>query len=264
MLKSALKDLPVYKFEIFNRLSSIEHFVTSREYHNKETSMDGFNLSYTVNDSETHVTENRNILAKNLGIPSNKLFIPKQTHSSHIAIINSSDEHITLDDTDALITARPGICIAVMSADCVPLLIYDYKNKVAASIHAGWKGTVGEIVTKAIELMILKFGAEPKNMIAGIGPSICEKVYEVGNEVADQFEHFDSQTKSKIVLTHPDAQKKYLNLQYANKYQLLSAGIKDEHIETANICTYTNHTQFYSARYFKNNCGRFATGIMIK
>lgn len=264
MIKTSLKTLPVYKFSIFDKISGIEHFVTTREFGSKKDSIGGFNLSYKVNDEVENVNNNRSVLAESVGVKSTDLFIPVQTHSSRAVIINSANDQEKLDNTDALITCRKGLCIAVMSADCVPVLIYDYKNRIAATIHAGWKGTVDRIVEKTIQTMVDKLGAEPKNMIAGIGPSICDKVYEVGNEVAEQFTVFEEQIKNRIVLSHVNPQKKYLNLQYANRHQLLSLGIKDENIEVANICTFTNHSIFYSARYFKNNCGRFATGILIK
>lgn len=264
MIKTSVKTLPVYKFTIFDKISGIDHFITTREFAPKSDHMAGFNLSYSVNDLPQNVTHNRETLAKSMEVSAQELFIPKQTHSSRAVIVNSVADQTKLEDTDALITSRKGLCVAVMSADCVPILVYDYKNRVAAAIHAGWKGTVDNIVEKTIETMITKLGAEAKNMVAGIGPSICEKVYEVGNEVAELFDKFENGVKSKIVLPHVNSQKKFLNLQYANKQQLLNMGLKVENIEVANICTYTNHHLFYSARYFKNNCGRFATGIVIR
>lgn len=264
MIKTSVKTLPVYKFAIFDKISGIDHFITTRDFAHKSDQMGGFNLSYSVNDLPQNVSKNRETLAQNMDVSAQQLFIPKQTHSSRALIVSSVEDQNNMDDTDALITARKGLCVAVMSADCVPILIYDYKNRVAAAIHAGWKGTVDHIVEKTIDIMVAKLGAETKNMVAGIGPSICEQVYEVGNEVAEQFDKFDQSVKSKIVLPHVSPEKKFLNLQYANQHQLLKVGLKPENIEVANICTYTNNHLFYSARYFKNNCGRFATGIVIR
>ncbi|HTF81036.1 MAG TPA: peptidoglycan editing factor PgeF [Cytophagales bacterium] len=264
MHRTVLGTLPVYKFDTLGRISNINHFVTTRDVGNKASAMGGFNLSFKVNDDPEQVQENRNVLAKNLGIATECLFIPDQTHSSHVRIINSVQDQQSLADTDALITSRKGLCIAVLAADCVPILIYDYKNQVAAAIHAGWKGTIGHIVEKTVQTMHDKLGAEPINMIACIGPSICEKVYEVGNEVADAFNGFGHEAQSKIVLPHVNAQKKFLNLQYANKYELMKLGIKEDNIEVSTLCTFTNNHLFYSARFFKNNCGRFASGIILK
>lgn len=264
MLKTHIQQLPVYKFEVFQSIANIEHFVTTREFGKNESSIGGFNLSYKVNDIAQQVTDNRNLLAQSLLVPQQHLFIPVQTHSLNIQIVTSKTVSEALENTDALITAEKNIAIATMAADCVPIIVYDFKNQIAAAIHAGWKGTLGRILEKTIKTMECKLGAEAKNMKVGIGPSICEKVYEVGNEVADEFNTFDETEKWQIVLPHLNTEKKYLNLQVANQLQALKAGVKPEHIEIANLCTYSNPDQFYSARYFKNNCGRFATGIVIR
>lgn len=264
MLKTYIQELPVYKFEIFQSIANIEHFVTTREHGNTDSPIGGFNLSYKVNDVIQNVTDNRNFLANSLQVSLQHLFIPVQTHSVNIQIVTSKTSVNSLENTDALITAEKNIAIATMAADCVPILVYDYKNQIAAAIHAGWKGTLGRILEKTIATMVNKLGAETKNMKVGIGPSICEKVYEVGNEVANEFNLFEDSEKQKIVLPHTNPEKKYLNLQVANQLQALKVGVKPENIQIANLCTYSNPDQFYSARYFKNNCGRFATGIVIR
>jgi polyphenol oxidase len=263
MYKSHLGKIPIYKFQLFDKIGNIDHFITTRAEHQNDP-IGGFNLSYKVNDTEENVLENRTELSLALELKPNELFIPIQTHSAKAIIVNSKDDHNKLNNTDALITTRKNMAIAIMTADCVPILLYDYKNGIAATIHAGWKGTVGKIVENTIEQMVHKLGAETKNMIAGIGPSICDKVYEVGNEVAEEFEILSEKERNLVVLRHPNPEKKYLNLQMANKLQLLNVGLKPENIEEANICTFTNNNEFYSARYFKNNCGRFATGIVIR
>jgi YfiH family protein len=149
-----------------------------------------------------------------------------------------------------------------MSADCVPVLLYDPVKGAVGAVHAGWKGTVGKIVTATVKAMQEMFGTNPKDLKAGIGPSICPEVYEVGEEVIEAAVKAFG-TKEGLI-THENGQGKgYFNLWEANRIQLLSMGVPADAIEVAGICTYRQSHQFFSARKSGNRAGRFAAGIML-
>jgi hypothetical protein len=169
--------------------------------------------------------------------------------------------YYTFENTDALITSLRNYCIAILIADCVPLLLYDRYNHVAGCIHAGWRGTVKNIVQATITKMQKKYNTKPEHLLAAIGPSISPDVYETGEEVADEFRKLFGQ-ETDVIHYNPITQKPHLNLWLANKKLLLQAGIPEYNIEMADKCTYIHHTEFYSAR--KNAVtGRFAAGIML-
>lgn len=249
----------IWQFDILAIENDIRHFISGREGGVTSGQLGSFNLSFKVGDDPDNVEENRIRLAKYLNISSGKLIFPVQTHSLNVRLVKTGMED--LEETDALISDQKGICIAVMSADCVPVLLYDPVKKSCAAIHSGWKGTVGKIVEKTIKEMNNQFGTDPSDLIACIGPSICPDVYEVGAEVIIEIENAFGATEG-IIAKGKDG-KGLFNLWESNRLQLVSAGVKEKNIVIAGVCTYLNSDQFFSARKSKNNTGRFAAGIML-
>lgn len=186
---------------------------------------------------------------------------PQQTHSDHIAEVSTENCDSEFPDTDALVTTIPGIAIGVVTADCVPVLIYDHENKIVAAVHAGWRGTVQRIVEKVLRHISAK-GAKPHNIYVYIGVSISKENYEVGDEVVKQFVDagFNLHT---IGEKHPETGKFHIDLREANKQMLLSAGIPEDHIVVSETCTYSS-PHFYSARRDGIETGRNFTGIMLR
>jgi hypothetical protein len=162
---------------------------------------------------------------------------------------------------DALITKRNDIALAILLADCVPVLLYDPKKKVVAAIHAGWRGTVANITQATIIKMKEQFNCNPQDIIAGIGPSISVENYEVGPEVKEAADLAMGEYHNTVINKNG---KLYFDLWKANKLQLLKSGLEDSNIEVSGICTYRNNETFFSARANKPITGRFAAVIKIK
>ena len=240
--------------------NEIIHFSSTRIGGVSSSKLNSLNLGYTVNDNPKNVTKNLKILSKSIGIERKQLVSPKQTHSANIGIVKSVND--IFPDTDALITNIPNICICVRTADCVPILLYDQVQKAVATIHSGWKGTVQKISKLTIELMQNEFGTKPENIIAGIGPSIGPKVYEVGPEVIEMVHQ--SFSKNGFIQVIENFDKGYFNLWQANKQILLESGITENNIEISEICTFSNPELFYSARRDGVKTGRLASGIMLR
>lgn len=256
---SEINSIELLQFENLLRYSELRHFSTTRKGGYSQGILKGFNLGYTVGDNPQNVTKNIELLQNSITNNQSKIVFPKQTHSKNIGIVENDQK--TFPNTDALITNIPGICIAIRTADCVPVLLFDPVQKVVAAIHSGWKGTIQRISQKTIELMQHKFGTKPQNIVAGIGPSIGPDVYEVGPEVADQYkEQFPN---NNLLASIQDSDKSLLNLWEANKQILMESGLSEENIEIAKMCTYSNTELFYSARRDGVKCGRLASGIMI-
>lgn len=143
------------------------------------------------------------------------------------------DAQSRIDNCDALITNELDVPLFIMTADCVPLLLYDAENQAVAAVHAGWKGTALRIACRAVERMTAEFGSKPENIVAGIGPAIGECCYEVGDEVVEA-------VGSEFVTNITSSGKSMLNLPLANSAQLVSCGLKNENIEFSGICTCCN------------------------
>lgn len=250
-----------YHFNTLGRFKEIRHFISGRNGGVSTGELGELNLSFKVGDDTENVKANRERIAQALGIAPEKLVFPAQTHSNHIAEVTRENYSDFFSDTDGLITDIPGICVSVMSADCVPVLLYDPSSRSVAAIHAGWRGTVAGIVPKAIEAMRARYNADPSKMIAGIGPSICGDVYEVGGEVAEEFSNIFENTRG--VVRQKENGKFLLDLWEANKRMLLQSGLDERSIEIAGICTYTNADSYFSARRSGNKAGRFGAGIVI-
>ncbi|HPH45411.1 MAG TPA: peptidoglycan editing factor PgeF [Chryseolinea sp.] len=256
MNKSLVKNLHLWQFDSLANDPSVKHFVTDRKSGKGEKE---FNLSYSSVPDRNEVHQNRMMLADAMGINESCLYFPSQVHKTKIVNVKRSTSKYDVLETDALITDVKGICIAVMSADCVPILLYDFKNKAVGAVHSGWRGTVAKILEKTLQEMKLKFGTEGKDLVACIGPSVCQDSYEVGEEVVMEVTKAFGY-ESGLMVTQPNNKAK-LDLWLANKIQLLEFGVDASRIEVSDLCSVKNNSHFFSAR--KGDGGRYAAGIML-
>lgn len=256
MKRIRIRDLHLWQFERLGAESAVKHFVTDRNSHSNRKE---FTLSYSSSPHHAEVQENRDSLAVAMGIHQDRLFFPSQVHKTRIVQVTHQTSRDTLMETDALVTAERGLCIGILSADCVPILLYDKENKVIAAVHSGWKGTVARILEKTLKELSTCFGTKGSDLLAAIGPSICQESYEVGEEVAQAVE--ESFGKNHDLMVPQPNEKARLDLWKANELQLLDFGVDPSQIEISDLCTVKNNRHFFSAR--KGDRGRFAAGIMM-
>jgi YfiH family protein len=251
-----IKDLQLWQFDSLTNEPSIKHFVTDRKSKHEEKE---FTLSYSSVPDRNEVLQNRVLLAEAMSIPESSLYFPSQVHRTKIVNVDKQTSKDDVLETDALISNTKGICIAVMSADCVPILLYDVKNKAIGAVHSGWRGTVARILEKTLHEMNSQFNTKGEDVIACIGPSVCQDSYEVGEEVVEEIKKAFGEKNSLMI---PQANNKAkLDLWSANKLQLLEFGVDASRIEVSDLCSVKNNNHFFSAR--KGDTGRFAAGIML-
>jgi polyphenol oxidase len=257
MRRILVDDLHLWKFDGLSKEKGIDHFVTERQSNKNGQE---FTLSYSSSPDKELIRKNRHKLAIAMGVDESRLVLPSQVHKTRIVNVTAKTTKEDVMETDALITSERGICIAVMSADCVPILLYDKKNQAIAAVHSGWRGTVARILEKTLKTMNKEFGTKGSDLIAGIGPSVCQESYEVGEEVVNEVTNaFGSESALMILKPNNKAQ---LDLWKANKLQLLEFGVNENSIEISDLCTVKNNNYFFSAR--KGDSGRFAAGIVLK
>lgn len=217
MTKKKINNLDFYFFKNLLKHKGISHFVSSKPL--------------DLGSKDNLNTKNRQILAKALGVSFDNFIYAKQVHEANIINIRSRAEKVP--DCDGFVTNIPNMFLCVVVADCAPILFFDPKAKAIGICHAGLLGTQEEIVEKTVEALIKCYKSNPRNLIVGIGPSICGKCY------------------------------KKIDLWEKNKKQLLEAGVLEKNIEISNICTFENNEAFFSNSFDKGKAGRFAAVISL-
>ncbi len=246
-----------YSFKYFENQSDLLHAVSNKSTDHPYS----FSLALHTGEEEQKIIQNRSMIAKYLGTNASLHFIvANQTHSDHIKVITDKKTQgwrtlkDAVEDCDALITQEKNVVLTILTADCVPILLYDPQNKVVAAVHAGWKGTKGRIVSKTVQKMQDLFGSKAKNIIAGVAPSIGRCCYEVSEDVAKHF--FDTPEGFSV-----EGDNYMLDLPYINKYQLLRSGLKKENIEMSSVCTACEVDKYFSYRKEHGCSGRFMSMI---
>jgi polyphenol oxidase len=241
---------------------------------------DALNLGFTKQDSRIAVERNRAAFLQELGAFSGKkpwpLVTLRQIHSDLIHCVTEPPKEPLVGD--GLITRMPGLLLAIQTADCLPVIVVDTKQRAVGVFHAGWRGTVKRIVEKGVGEMRRSFGTLPKNIKAAIGPGIHACCYDVGPEVCQQFEsqfayadHLFREVKDSdpvrekyplLFLTarapgHSELPTKiFLDLVKANRGQLMDAGIPPGNISASTQCTACNPDLLFSYRAEKGITGR--------
>jgi len=193
-----------------------------------------FHFDHVINSnvsaimSTNMVLSSRNDIAEYLGYNTDSLAIPKQTHSTNVLYVNSSGE---FENCDGLITDNLNVVLSLQTADCIPIFLYDVITGLYGLVHAGWRGVIGGIVYNAIELMV-KYQSSVGNIYVLLGPSICKHCFEVGGEVADQFD--------VNCVVAGENEKYFADLHAQVRLQLLKYKISESNIHLSNICTFEN------------------------
>ena len=224
---------------IFKHIPQLVAGVSTRHGGKSIQAYQTLNLGLHTDDHPDMVQQNLSLFCADLGISTDTLARSYQIHGD---VIWETKEPGYTSGYDAIIAHAPGIFAGVGIADCCPILLADPVRKTTAAIHAGWKGTVAQIVSKTASAMILQ-GSHPADILAYIGPCISLAHFEVGDEVAEQFEFKEKR-----------GARWHVDLKASNEAQLRNAGISQ--IEISEFCTIENNDLFFSHRKEKGVTGR--------
>ena len=250
----------------FNLAPNVTVFSTTRHGGVSKGLYEELNINPYCGDDTEAILQNRRTLAQALSIDEQRLVLPHQVHGTVIKAVNndffalpSEAQHRFVEGIDGIMTDCKGVSIGVSTADCIPIILYDEVHHAASAVHAGWRGTVKRIASKAVGAMTQRYGTQPEKLKALIGPGISMKNFEVGEEVfyAFQDEGFDM---NLIAERH---KKWHINLPECNRLQLLDAGVQAENIVNSAICTYDNAADYFSARRLGISSGRIYTGVIV-
>ena len=229
-------------------IPEVEHFFTTRE---------------TVIRSEKKslkplIDENMLDILNYLQLDSSNFISPLQTHLTNIKIANYNQNKY--QNTDGLILDSNDLGIYLNFADCTPVILYDKEHNIGAIVHAGWRGTVGKIVPKAINIMKDKYFSNPKNIYAIIGPTISICCYGIGDDVFDQLKASVSKIDKYTTNIYD---RKYVDLKGINKQQLRDIGVPRKNIDICRYCTCCNNDLFFSYRKESGTSSRHSAVLKL-
>ncbi|MCI8333773.1 MAG: peptidoglycan editing factor PgeF [Lachnospiraceae bacterium] len=228
------------------------------------------NLSFSRGDDEACVRENYERLGKAAGFSCADLVCSDQTHTANVRAVTEADRgkgftrSKDYTDVDGLVTNVPGLVLATFYADCVPLFLVDPVRRAIGLSHSGWKGTVGKIGRHTLEVMEQEYGTKPEDVLAAIGPSICQDCYEVSEDVIEKFRGTFEPSDWKELFYKKENGKYQLDLWRANQLIFEEAGVPGEHIAVTDVCTCCNPELLFSHRASHGKRGNLGAFLMLR
>lgn len=261
MLITEKNGLSFFKFLNLSQFSGIHHGIFTRKGGFSSKPFDGLNVSFGVGDDPENVRNNRIAMCECFGAGANSgsMVYLKQIHSDQVRMLcrKSLPEKLNNPDIlvsgDAIVTDLPDKNLVIQVADCQAILLYDPVRHVAANVHSGWRGSIRNIVGKTIKVMKQRFMSNPRDIMAGIGPSLgpcCSEFVNYHAEIPETF------WKYKI-------HEKFFDFWKISQDQMKAEGILDKNIETSRICTKCRTDLFFSYRG-EQVTGRFSAVLGLK
>lgn len=263
------KPVPYLAYPMLEATGVVKHGFSTRLGGVSTGCYSSMNLSFTRGDEESCVRENFRRIAEAIGVECKDMVFSRQTHTTNVRVVTEADRGMGImrpmeyTDVDGLVTNVPGICLVTFYADCVPLFFVDPVKQVIGLSHSGWRGTVSRIGKKTVEVMEQEYGCNPEEILAAVGPSICQDCYEVSEDVIEQFRNQFRKEQWEELFYQKENGKYQLNLWKANEFIFMEAGIAKEHIAVTNVCTHCNSEVLYSHRTTGNDRGNLAAFLAL-
>ncbi len=224
------------------------------------------NLGYKEGDDPKNVCRNYALLGAALGFDPEGLVFSRQVHSDAVRVAEKNDRRAPYApipyEADGLITMEADLPLIIFTADCTPVLLHDPVRGAVGAVHAGWRGTVRDIVGTAVGKMTRAFGCRPADIRAAIGPCISKCCFETGNDVKDALEHVLGDESPRYAVLRGD--KYMVDLKGINALLMERAGLKRENIEVSPECTSCLNDKYWSHRVTKGRRGSQAAVITLK
>lgn len=257
-------------FPLLEPFSWITHGFSTRLGGVSQGEIGSMNLSFGREPGRENVEENHRRMAAAIGYAPENMVFSRQTHTTNIMNVTEKDRGLGFtrdrdyNDIDGLITNVPGVVLVTFYADCVPLLLVDPVHRAIGSAHSGWRGTVNNMGKAVVEAMTKAFGTKPEDVVAAIGPSICQDCYEVSGDVIGAFQKAYDPGLWPSLFYEKENGKYQLNLQQACFENFLSSGLLPEHISLPDLCTCCNPELLYSHRASGRKRGNLAAFLTIR
>lgn len=259
--------VPFAAAQNLTQAGGVAHGFSTRQGGVSQGIFSSLNLSASRGDDPDCVRENYRRFCAAIGADEKRLVLTRQVHGCAVRAVTEADIQQDVcapveQACDALITRTPGLTLAVFTADCIPILLYDPRVKAAAAVHAGWRGTAGDIVGRTVEQLGRSFGSRPKDLLAAIGPGISRCCFETDGDVPQAMEAQLGELARPHVSPGP-GEKFHVDLKGINAALLQRAGLSPDHIEVSPHCTACLPDLFWSHRVTKGQRGNQAAMIML-
>lgn len=263
-------EVPFLTYPLFEKTGVVKSAFSTRIGGVSKGCYESMNLSFDRGDDKDAVMENFQRIASAIGTNCHDMVLSRQTHTANVRVVTEEDKGKGIvrerdyTDVDGLVTNVPGICLVTSYADCVPLYFVDPIKKVIGLSHSGWRGTVGKIGKETVRVMKEHFRCDPADILAAVGPSICQDCYEVSGDVIEKFkEAFDEKDWDNLFYRKNNG-KYQLDLWKANESVFRESGICKEHIAVTNVCTHCNSKILYSHRETGDKRGNLCAFLALK
>ncbi len=240
--------VPYLSFPMLEQTGVVRHGFSTRLGGVSKGHCGTMNISMTRGDEPEAIEENRRRIAAAIGVDPSDFTYTHQTHTTNVAVVEEKDRGGKFLDTDGMVTNVPGICLVTFYADCVPLFFVDPEHRAIGLSHSGWRGTVGRMGKVTLELMKERYGTDPAQVYAAVGPSICQDCYEVSEDVIGRIKETFDEALWQELFYEKENGKYQLDLWKANKTVMTEAGVREERIAVTNVCTHCNPEILFSHR----------------
>ena len=262
--EKVVNDVPFLAYPLLERTGVVNHGFSTRLGGVSTGHCATMNISTTRGDDPEAIVENKRRIAAAIGVEVDSMTFTHQTHTTNVAVVKEADRGGRFMETDGMITNVTGICLVTFYADCVPLYFVDPVKKAIGMSHSGWRGTVGKMGKVTVQKMVEEYGCNPADIVAAIGPSICQDCYEVSEDVIDEFKKNFHESLWNELFYQKENGKYQLNLWKANEAVFLEAGIQKENIAVTNVCTHCNPDVLFSHRTCGFNRGNLSAFLALK
>tara|TARA_B100000965_G_scaffold382098_1_gene380189 strand:- start:5883 stop:6644 length:762 start_codon:yes stop_codon:yes gene_type:complete len=248
--------------KLLTKYKKVNHCFFSRKNGFSKGIYTSLNCGMGSKDRKDHVSKNLEFVCKKLGVKDKKLVLMTQTHSNKVLIVDENNFKLTKFKADAIITKAKGIALGVLTADCVPIILYDQKNNIIASIHAGWRGCISGIIDNTVNKM--KELGQDNSILASVGPCIGNQSYEVDEDFCENFKN--QSVKNSLFFKSKGNKKLLFDIRAFVNKRLELLGVKD--IDNIEMDTFQDPDNFYSYRRSKKlqepDYGRCISTICLK
>lgn len=262
--ENVVNGVPYLSYPLLEETGAVKHGFSTKLGGVSTGSCATMNISTTRGDDPEAVAENRRRIGAAIGVRPEDMTYTHQTHTTNVAVVRAEDRGRRFLETDGMVTNVPGICLVTFYADCVPLFLVDPVKKAIGLSHSGWRGTVGKMGKVTVQALMREYGSRPEDIVAAIGPSICQDCYEVSEDVIDRFRDSFNEAVWPKLFYRKENGKYQLDLWRANEEVFLEAGILRENLAVTNLCTHCNQEVLFSHRATGEKRGNLSAFLALK
>ncbi|MBQ8164538.1 MAG: peptidoglycan editing factor PgeF [Clostridia bacterium] len=274
--KDSINGVELLKFDALSEKKNIVHCFTTRAGGVSGGGCESLNMSFKREENRKNVSENIKRVAEAAGVDFDSVTMVPQVHGGKVRVVTEEDRgkgvsRESFDEGyDAMVTNIKGVTLATIHGDCIPVFLYDEKACCIGMIHSGWRSTHARISRNAVVAMVENYGSKPEDIIAVIGPGICQNCFEASDDVYEAFaEEFGKEFTDDLSVCRPDLTRKgkwYISLPGIVYKTLIAAGVLPGNIIRSGVCTCCeeNRDKYFSHRREHGKTGAMSGFIMLK